>query len=75
MIYPLVLITDIPHKKTWNYIKENQIDTYIPAKKQAPKGSKNVKPFSQHKLKYDPQVDAYICPNNKKTTLPKDIRI
>ncbi|MGV8144338.1 MAG: IS1182 family transposase, partial [Methanothermobacter sp.] len=37
------------------YIEENQIDAYIPTKKQATrakKGLKNVKPFSKHKFKY-----------------------
>jgi transposase len=59
------------------YIEENQIDAYIPSKKQATetkKGLKNVKPFSKHKFKYDPIIDAYICPNNKKLPYRKTYR-
>jgi len=56
------------------YIEENHIDAYIPNKKPssaAKKTLKNVNPFSKHNFKYDPTVDAYICPNNKKLPYQK----
>jgi len=56
------------------YIEENNIDAYIPHKKQASKAKKslkNVKPFSKHNFKYDPAIDAYVCPNNKKLPYQK----
>jgi transposase len=56
------------------YIAENNINAYIPNKKQASeakKSIKNVKPFSKHKFQYDPEIDAYICPNKRKLPYQK----
>ena len=50
------------------YLDENELDGYIPNRKQVhetKKLFKKHKPFSKHNFRYDPVNDAYICPDNK----------
>lgn len=51
------------------YLDENEIDGYIPNKKQANQNKKRFKknkPFSKYNFIYDPENDLYICPNGQK---------
>lgn len=51
------------------YLDENELDGYIPNRKQVYKYKtqlKKTKTFSKHNFKYDYERDFYICPNGKK---------
>ena len=63
-----MLINGYFTKINLQYLDTNELDGYIPNKKQvyeSKKHLKNNKPFSKHNFKYDYQNDLYICPNNK----------
>jgi transposase len=50
------------------YLAENNLDGYIPNRKQASEAKKEKqkdKPFSKYNFVYDYHEDIYICPNNK----------
>lgn len=55
--------------KNIKYLDENNLDGYIPNKKQATlskKGKKGVSEFSKHNFTYDRQKNLFICPNGEK---------
>ena len=50
------------------YLNDNELDGYIPNRKQvyeSKKFYKPVKPYSKHNFTYDHENDQYICPNNQ----------
>lgn len=56
------------------YIYENELDAYIPNRKQATEAKTQIiskKPFSKHNFQYDHENNLYICPNNKKLPYQK----
>lgn len=56
------------------YLDENELDGYIPNRKQAHQTknrSKKNKPFSKYNFKHDYPEDHYICPNNHKLPYQK----
>lgn len=56
------------------YLAENDLDGYIPNRKQAhkyKKKNKSDKKYSKHNFKYNHENDFYLCPNNKKLTYQK----
>jgi hypothetical protein len=60
--------------KNLEYIHKNNINAYIPNRKQATQAktnNKNKKPFSKHNFKYDYKKNQYIYPNNQKLPYPK----
>jgi transposase len=61
-------------KNNLRYLAENQLDGYIPNRKQVyetKKYFKKDKPFSKHNFKYDHTKDVYLCPNNKELNYKK----
>ena len=55
-------------KTNLQYLDENELDGYIPNRKQVYESKKhfiNNKPYSKHNFKYDQQKDLYICPHNQ----------
>jgi len=55
-------------KTNLQYLDENELDGYIPNRKQVYESKKhfiNNKPYSKHNFEYDQQNDQYICPNNE----------
>lgn len=61
-------------RKNLEYLEENELDGYIPNRKQVYKTKtrlKKAKPFSKHNFTYDYTNDLYICPNNKKLLYKK----
>ena len=56
------------------YIHKNNINAYIPNRKQATQAktnNKHKKPFSKHNFKYDYKNNLYTCPNNQKLPYQK----
>lgn len=56
--------------KTLNYIKQNQIDAYIPDGRMNNEvnehlGEERIKKYDRRNFKYDPDSDRYICPEGK----------
>ena len=61
-------------KTNLQYLDDNELDGYIPNRKQAhetKKHFKTYKPFSKHNFKYNSEKDHYLCPNNEKLEYKK----
>ncbi len=56
------------------YLDDNELDGYIPNRKQVhetKKYYKPFKPFSKHNFRYNYEKDYYLCPNNEKLEYQK----
>lgn len=75
MILRLMLITDTLLKLILQYLDTNELDGYIPNRKQtheSKKHFKTYKPFSKHNFIYNYEKDFYLCPNNEKLEYKKN---